>query len=1032
MKLQPSQKINLLKTAKNVYQSYVALDVFKSYQLPLQENKKNTLFEECQALLETTERSKDFLINNVYYKLSIVGNGPEYKVNFKRIIGRAQSKVKQITEYSGEEFLDLLADQQFVVEKQEEKFYLGNQIQDNVKIGGIGKIDLYRTHLSTLYNIIEKIESEEDVSNLLVALAAGSGKTFVQALWMLILNMSGNNAIFAVPDKLVHQFKQDLSRLLPDELVTNIAIIRQGEKKPQDEALIDDLSKEDGKPPKIILTSSEQLLDENYQSLSTANPQKTFLSFDEQHLLMKDEKRRIRLLELSKHMLTMFLTATPNQETYDLAGRHPVAIMSSGQKQKSGQGQFPVTMILEDENIAYKNRLRTYKFWTNKFWQNIFRSLLLRFSNSIQEDHSSVGVSVVEQLPFVAHHRPNEQDPRWGLQVPMANKMLVIAANIEYIINFCASYKNPQNVYAYKDGNIVNRSDIANFFQLNDVEDDIRTEDRERKRLEYLNSLPGSEQEIGRRLSNNSLKDQARYNIFHAMMEYVLKDLTGLDEITHNRKRKNDPKAFQKLILKKLRESQDVKHDDVYFTNKLKSLIDGHGADEIGGILSDLYKVLHKYSEDFNSRDDFNIFVDNWSLDHKIADNIWLNNSKLAYNFYKYIESHLMICIMSGMVNAEISIKESKPFLGFESETYPMYQDGVLVDRAKKRKRTYLETLNDQSTETIFTPRYVDDLTEEHCDNYFRLGFVGAYISNKKTEGFSDRNLHTVINLTQEKLSPNNDPAALIQGAGRIRGLDETVVPTYIHARGRGDAATFDLNNLKKDDYYPDLFKAKKKYNKEFLAVLGERVGNEIIEWFNANIAPDNIIDEEQLRRQTLKIIAKALRDINDKNDHNIKLSSSQLTNVIGVAMKTLDAQIKQIKEPYKISLFIRVLGSILNFIAETYYTFKRRSATVKVSQFRSPDNKSSDEVYVKILKNLNYKKIIEKANIAREFQSWLMRSAKGIEYRVAGDLDHYLKQDINNQLEQHKIKFFWPMLAKFVVPEKRELVLQVLKNLAN
>ncbi|TAL66133.1 MAG: DEAD/DEAH box helicase, partial [Legionella sp.] len=1047
MKLSPSQKKKLVESARSVYLGYVALDFFKNHSFNI-DGQKTTLFAECQTLTQALEKRKNLVINHVNYELSLEGESPKYQISLKRVMGSSPAEMKPLLDYKDQDLLNIFTKQKLTIEEQNSQYHLSNTIQDKVNIGGPEKMDLYRTHLSTLHDIIKKLETEDDTTNLLIALATGTGKTFVQALWLLILNLAGNHAFFAVPDKLVRQFQKDLKRLLPDVFVEQVKIIRQGAKQEDDEALLSSLEAENS-TPQMIIASSEQLLDDHYQALAAANPQTTFLSFDEQHLIMKYEARRVRLIELSKRMLTMFLTATPNRETYDLAGQKPVAIMSSGQKQKSGQGQFPVMLTLEAENITDKNSLRNYHFWTVDFWRNILNSILLSFSNSIQEECSSIGVSIVEHLPFLIHYKPDENNARWGMQVPMARKMLFIVDDNETLINFAnalkslESYASYVNASVYKNGNLVDRSEIASFFQIPDAEREVQSEDSYYKRSEYTRNLAPFAAHVGSRISQINVKEQIRYNISHAMIEYLLTDLTGLDEITLNRMRKEQPQELQALVKRALN-ANNPPRQATYYIEKLKTLIDEKGATEVATILNSLYELLKKYSQDeelqppnqSNKDKNFNDFVDNWYLNYELIDKLNRNDNNLWNQLKGYVDKHFMLGVMSGMSTAETPIEESKPFFGFNKETYSMYNDGVLVDRAKKRKRTSLETLNDESYESMFTPNY-NQLTEEQADNYFRLGFVGVYVSNKKTEGFSDRNLHTVVNLSERKISPTNSPDALIQGIGRNRGLDDTIVPTYIHARGRGEATTFDLNNLKKDDYYPDLFTAQSQYNKEFLQVLGERVGLEIVQWFNGNVAPDDSIDQELLKRQTLKIIARALREINDKNDHNIELSRGQLSTVISIAMDTLDTQIKQMKDPFKLSIFIKVLGSVANFISEVYYFFKRIPPYFGILYFRLfgenqpkvEGQSTPDEVYIKILNNLSYKQMVEKINVAREFQGWLVRGAKGAEHRITKNIDLYLTDDINQKMAEHHRQFFWPMFAKFVVPEKRQLVLNALKN---
>ena len=220
---------------------------------------------------------------------------------------------------------------------------------------------------------------------------------------------------------------------------------------------------------------------------------------------------------------------------------------------------------------------------------------------------------------------------------------------------------------------------------------------------------------------------------------------------------------------------------------------------------------------------------------------------------------------MTGMKDLETPVEESRPFSQLRSHTYPLYDKrGVLKPDTKKRKLTSLEVLSNTSRETSFTPSYLN-FSEEIADAYFRLGFTGMYVSNKKTEGFSDRNLHTVLNLAEHTLSPTNSPETQVQAIGRNRGLDEAIKPVYIHSLGRNQKTTFQLKHLQNDDYYPELFKAQAKYNKDYSKILGEQVSKQINSWIRANLDKDETINPDRLKRQILKFIAQALRTVNDK-----------------------------------------------------------------------------------------------------------------------------------------------------------------------
>ncbi|HCA90138.1 MAG TPA: hypothetical protein DEO98_07165 [Legionellales bacterium] len=894
--------------------------------------------------------------------------------------------------------------------------------------------------------MIDKITAEEDISSLLVALATGSGKTYVQALWMLVLSLAGHHGIFALPDKLVTQMHKDLRRVLPDTLVDNLLVLREREENADVQEALNTLSSPENQP-KIIIASSERLLDKHYQQLLETAPERVFLSFDEQHLLMKTERWRVRLIELSKKMLSMFLTATPSQETYQLSGNKPVAMMSSGQKQAAGQGQFPVLLSENASNMSDRNKLRHYYFWTGAFWQNMFNGILLRFLNAIEQEQSSAAVSIVENLPFYLYHKPDEETIRWRMQVPMARKMLCIVDDNETLVNLhhalAHSDDNDRNIY--HNGNLVDRQAITNFFQLPDVDADIVSEDLTYRQEQYKQKLHDDERAIGEKLVDRSLKAQIHDNIFHNMMEYVLTDLTGLDEIEHNRLRKCDPEAFQALIREKF-EFRDVAH----YQRKLETLIDAEGAWKIAQILQKMYEQLGNMRDNtfeshiIDSAECFNRFVDNWALDSDMIAAMKHDDYDILNNaFNEYANRHLILSVMTGMQTSETPIDDSRPFLGLHEERYPMYEDGVLREQTKRRQRTSLETLDDASQESSFTPNYPYYFDEEISDNYFRLGFVGIYASNKKTEGFSDRNLHTVINLAEHTLSKTNSPDTLIQGIGRNRGLDDTIVPAYIHALGRRQKTLFNLKHLQSKDYYPALFKAQKAYNKQFIAVLGQNVGEEIVHWFRANVDKDETIDSHKLKKQTLKIIARSLRQLNNHNHHNMRLSRVQLTKVIDAAMKNLDKEIARIKKPYKLTLFIKILGSVLNFICKIYFNAKKIRPALKQLKhawlgvktpldINAASTKHPDDVYMKIIKKSDFKTLIANASVAREFKDWMTRKSVGLETTVQKDAEFYLEKNQQDILNEYKKTFIGPLLSKFVVPEKRETLLEAITIMPN
>lgn len=263
---------------------------------------------------------------------------------------------------------------------------------------------------------------------------------------------------------------------------------------------------------------------------------------------------------------------------------------------------------------------------------------------------------------------------------------------------------------------------------------------------QYRRSLKDDEQVANHTRGWSSIKLQLKRTMFHNMMEYVLSDITGLDEIQHNQLRKHDFASLQDLVLKKFQ-----LRNAAYYEERLKKDLDASGAKAISEILAGLSTTLQEFLTD-QDRQPLREFIDNWTLNNQIVDTIWQKSWSLESNFERYAQNHLMMGVMTGMTTDETPVAESQPFSQLMQQNNALYDsEGVLKANAKKRKHTSLEIVNDQSRESNFTPAYLN-ISEKIADNYFRLGFVGMYVSNKKTEGFSDRNLHTVINLAEKNV----------------------------------------------------------------------------------------------------------------------------------------------------------------------------------------------------------------------------------------------------------------------------------------
>lgn len=1057
MKLSEQQKTKLLQTAKKVYSSYLALDVFKNKLISVQNTEPDSqvldtsLLSLVQGMRRQSRRNiqKSIMVAGKLYDVyiqTIDGEQTKYRVRLQYPIAYP-NLIKVPNAYTDEESGYLLANKDFILEETRDgKVAVSLALDEQHQIGGPSKYDLYPEHLVTLFNIINKIQTEDDISNLLVALATGSGKTFVQGLWLYILHLAGFNSVFAIPDRLITQFHKDLGRLLPDTVIGKIMTLRDNS---------DDvhpglgLSNQSGQ---ILVASSNRLLDDaHYQDVLNLPPDNNCLIFDEQHLVMAEERASKRLLTLSQRFLSMLLTATPNRETYDLAGRRPVAMMSSGQKEKAGRGQFPKVITMQSESLTELNS----KIPTNglsEWLKKIGRGLFLRFDTMFQDECSSAIHSIFEKLPYVVEKKTEEKDLQWRLRMPMANKILCVINNNEALVN-CCHYLKPLHVSSpygdtnylhrddiYHNGNFVVRASVAKIFGLPDAGGEVLHENQQRKRAECLEQLTEDEQDKIRPLLQKGLSNQLQSNMFHYLVEYVLSDLTGLTTIEQDGLRKQSATEFCDLIVRNYKQ-----RDQAYYQEKLGKVLDANGAQEIAALLTSISATLGAKIKT-KSRCLLQ-FTDNWFLaDYEdLADVINAHDDCFLNNFSTYAQRYLVMGIMTGMEDAETPIQDLKPFLGLSERRYRLYDEEEI---AKKRQRTSIELLNDRAEESIFTPQYVPEITPDIADNYFRLGFVGMYVSNIKSEGYNDLDLHTVINAIERTYDTNNSPTSLNQIGGRVRGMHKLITPYIINGLGHRQHLGFDYNLLKKDDYLPELFAAQEQYNEGYISVLGEQVGQDIITWYHQHQDSDESIDADQLKRQVLRFIASALRHLNMNTNHKISLSRAQLPQVIAHAMAKLDKEIANIRNPYSVSFVVRAFGTVLNFICECYFTVLRikpwfamrthAQVLAKAAQARTSLNEQTrassegtgalrtakaDAVYMKIIRQVHFKDLVAQTLVAAEFKSWVTRKVDVSKTLLKKSVLSYVKPEVKAQIQAELQRVIFPLIECMVVPEKRDLV---------
>lgn len=1023
-RMSPHRLSNLISKAKEVFGAYIALTFFKQ---PLHVSGKHSLSDICQHMIEhdITAQAIDVLGPQCNITLNKL-NDTEFQVSFTFAGNQSLAfPIKELEQYDDfQKLICLSLQQQLILQKTKHGDYaLAVKLQNGDVIGGKDKYALYNSQLMTLHNIIKKLESEKEPTSLLVALATGSGKSIIQGVWLYVLYLAQFNGIFSVPDKLVAQFHSDLLHLLPDRVVTDILTLRQNQPNHQAVSAIANFSEAS---PKIILASFEELLDNHFHTLRTVDPNCLMLSFDEQHLIANQESRKVQLFELQR-FISLYLTATPSEETYLRTGRKPVAMMSSGQKEKAGQGKFPKLFTVRAETVGDKFAIASYNPFSFKFWQGMMNKTLLWLAGNIQPEISSAATQAILSLPFLYTINPKERSARYRLEVPMARKMLIITNNNEDLVNLFHAVQTDNyhlNPTTYKNGNLVDRQIVYDFFLTANLDKRIseahhHQQDGQFRRLvadvlgEETHGLKASE-------INTDLRLQLKRNVYHNLVDLLLKDITGFDPIDLNNQRKASLTKLTKLVV-----SNAASRTKQYYFNKFafnaQTNAKGIDADGARALSHILYQLNAQLLEKIAAKDELWLtkFVDNWALETRHC----IETIDSIPELNHYLEQHMVMAVMKGMDKDEMPIQSSVPFFALQHEQYPFHEH---PQKAKVRQYTTIESLDVYAKESRFTPSY-QAFSQEIADNYFKLGLVGMYISNDRTEGFSDSNLHTVVNLTNTSYSETNNPQTLVQGVGRNRGLDETITPVFIHSIGQQAYSPFDIAHLNDDDYFPALYKAQREYSDLFIDNVSHRVAQEVILWLKENTPDSDQLDESLLKRKVLRCICQSIRTLNKANGHNIQVSRKRLKEVLHKTMALLQQEVSTLESPYKLSWLVNAFSVVLYFFSESYLSVVRQYEMFKLKWqswlggwFGYPELSAEDKLYQKILEQSSFKELVAQGAVANQVALIMKRKLSGLQHQIKTKPQQYLKSKTNRQIATYAKETIIPLVLAFVTESKR------------
>lgn len=1054
MILDTRKKTQLVAAVKDTFFSYLKLEFASQHLAPLFEG--NNLVPGQDKVLNLHGKAYQVTFSQDETGKTQFTLAPAIAVNSGN-----QLVVKDVVDYTSDEALSLLCGTTFTIANNAQgQARIGLPVTVNhqcYELGGVDNLELWRRHFVTLKNIMVHLEHDDDIVPMLNGQTTGSGKTMLQALWYLILQKTEMNGVFALPNHLLPQFKKDFKRLLPGGLVDCVTELSQGEDATAAAAKLKAMADKNSQS-QFVVASYERVLDEFFPELLAVNKDNTAFIFDECHKVMQDESRHVKLKKLAEEKLTMLLSATPDKETfYKICHGKTIARLSPAQKEREGKGKFPKIRKIKAKSLRQKLDETDIKGKAR------IKALLgLRIAKSIEHSHTSPAAAILDELRYTIDiDDPEAIDGsraslRANLQSPAKRKILALVDSVDDVINL-RNYINHTrnslnyNFEVYHNGNRGNRDGVYAFFGLENTDDKIERAYQEKRLQEYADTL--AQVDSNGLLDNGhiDLNQQLEHNVARGLVNLFLKDLLNIrstDELEKDRREKPEQLLQQVkgqlaliygdvgddvLELQKARWQQKL----TYHSENNPAGIDENGAEQVADIMTTLASKMATCDAD-----EFAKYVDNWAFDTEYLDEVMY-----LRGVHQFANAHRTAFIMKGKEQSETAVKDDQPFFKFEEDRYLLYQDdGFLNPKAKKRKKTSLEVLDDWTREVAYHPDYNDDITEKVIDNYFHLDLVGMYVAtpNKKAEGLNS-DAATVISTINSPEDENNDPGMMIQGIGRLRGLtDET--PYFFQCVDKGIKRSFDVNKIiETDDYFPQYYKANSHYRKMYAKRLGRRVADEIKGWYYANLDEKDDISEVELKWQSMRAVVRALRDINNKNGHNIKKSRAELATVLQVARKEMMKEQVYLKKPYGLSPFISFLGVILHMVAHIYYgarnakikrQFRRlhREAQKDLKKAMQDESKSPEEVrqirarvvYGKLMQKRSFSNLTRMAFVGQEFKALLMREKNVIHKVMTKHLADYFTNDTVTQLNQSAIKGVLPLLARFFGADLRQEILRL------
>jgi len=848
---------------------------------------------------------------------------------------------------------------------------------------------------------------------------------------------------------LVQQLANDFKRLLPDEIVGDCSI---------DTPETKDLSKWMLATHQRVLTHYWPLLDN-----AKADGNERFLCFDEQHDAAKEELYKKRMAILAKRYPVMFLSATPTKDAYAICGGRSVATLSRQEKEAMGIAKAAVSHELHAEKLVSQKSKKHAKI-------NVFQRMILAFVNALEYERISPAHEYVDKCELAiafrnkddAYYREptagaSEEDIRafirWNIHCPIGDKALVLMSQHDTVINY-GLLSNGERYDPYRQGNRVPRENVYRFFQLPNVDDDLLKDKYEQAKLAMRQqnilthlqaNFPDKNEDQLKEIINKQVDfsredEYLKHRVLHGLIENTLMYLTGYDSQRLDQERFHNPEPLMALVLRKISDLGDEETPWAISTNEIEAWLIKEGIPS--GVRAELIpcmrEIIIQMRLNKNIRKEANRrLIDNWSLDHQLhLDYICSHYAQSYFQRYK------TVFLVNGLEQSPSAIPSNRPFYKLYETEESLDSDEVRANPKLRHQYSTLEALDDTTSQRTYLPQHFpqhvqDEYSAQTIDNLFRHGLIGSYVTSERVTGFNDPDLHHVALVMDSYEDRLNEPAQIIQGSGRNRGLNPIKQPFFFLATDNS-AVSLSPSVLDKKDYYSDFFSATDAYRKKMAGNIGKNIMMSIKFWIENNASATGELDTSALNAEIQRLVLDELERVYNNNDHDFERTKIIFSTVLEDVYKSLYVQCEMFKSSYSMPMAAKIIGHILNFIMSLYYqlvTAKSYYQFVKAAKRIEPrdDETQNAALYGHIVKNYDYKQLIKAGIPAKRFKILVDQVKKKaidtLKTKVLQQPMDYLKPDYIQSVDALVKEKLAPSLLRFMGTTEQQIQLQTLIN---